>query len=123
MSVTVDKLGKALQKRLKIAHDEAGQISQRVMNYFGFENFIVDNALDQPDRQLFYRLHDAGLLRTSWETILLLSGKHWRIFYWELNESDLDRVLTEVEELGSEPLYNSLPDEYWGKPEATHTHT
>jgi len=123
MSVTIDKLSKALQKRLKIGQDESSQISQRVMNYFGFENFIVDNALDQPDRQLFYRLHDAALLRTSWETILLLSGKHWRIFYWELNESDLERVLTEVEEFGHEPLYNSLPDEYWGRPEETHTHT
>ena len=123
MSVTIDKLSKALQKRLKIGQDESSQISQRVMNYFGFENFIVDNALDQPDRQLFYRLHDAALLRTSWETILLLSGKHWRIFYWELNESDLERVFTEVEELGHEPLYNSLPDEYWGRPEETHTHT
>ena len=89
------------------------------MNYFGFENFIVDNALDQLDRQLFYRLHDAGLLRTSWETILLLSGKHWRIFYWELNEGDLDRVITESEESGQEPIYNSLPDEYWGRPETT----
>lgn len=119
MSVTIDKLGKALERRLKIGHDEADRISQQVMNYFGFENFIVDNALDQLDRQLFYRLHDAGLLRTSWETILLLSGKHWRIFYWELNEGDLDRVITESEESGQEPIYNSLPDEYWGRPETT----
>ena len=117
MSVTLDKLSKALQKRLKVGGDEASHLSEQVLNYFGFENFIVDNALDQPDRQLFYRLHDAGLLRTSWETILLLSGKHWRIFYWELNESDLNSILNGTEESVNEPLYNSLPEEYWGRPE------
>ncbi len=120
MSVTVDKLSRAIHKRLKVGGDEAGHLSERVLNYFGFENFIVDNALDQPDRQLFYRLHDARLLRTSWETILLLSGKHWRIFYWELNESDLDNVLNEAEGSNMEPLYNSLPEEYWGRPEESH---
>ncbi len=120
MSVTIDKLSRAIRKRLKLGPEEAGQLSQRVMNYFGFENFIVDNALDQPDRQLFYRLHDAGLLRTSWETILLLSGKHWRIFYWELNEGDLERIIRETEATMQEPLYNSLPDDYWGRPQESH---
>ena len=120
MSVTVDKLSKAIQKRLRVGGEEAGLLSEKVLNYFGFENFIVDNALDQPDRQLFYRLHDAGLLRTSWETILLLSGKHWRIFYWELNEGDLDHILDETEASNMEPLYNSLPEEYWGRPEISH---
>ena len=120
MSITIDKLARAVQKRLKVGKDEAHALSQRVMNYFGFENVIVDNALDQADRRLFYRLHDAGLLRTSWENMLLLSGKHWRIFYWEINESDLDRVLSEGKNASEEPLYNSLPDEYWGRSEVTH---
>ncbi len=117
MSIRIDKLSKAIQKRLKIGAEESDGLAQRVLNYFGFENFIVDNALDQGDRQLFYRLHDAGLLRTSWETMLLLTGKHWRIFYWEINEGDLDRIINEDDKLVNEPLYDSLPDEYWGKPE------
>lgn len=121
MSVTVNELSKAIQKRLKVGTEEANSLAERVMNYFGFENFIVDNALDQADRQLFYHLHDAGLLRTSWETMLLLSGKHWRIFYWEINEGDLDRIIRGGEVSEQEPLYSSLPDDYWGRTEVGHS--
>ncbi len=85
----------------------------RVMDYFGFESFIIDNAIDPEDRKMFYTLHDAGLLRSSWETVLLLSGRNWRIFYWEINESDLDRVLGQEPPSPESPLYRQLPDEAW----------
>ena len=43
----------------------------------------------------------------------LLDGRNWRIFYWSLNEADLDRILAEVAP-PEEPLYKALPDEAWG---------
>ncbi len=113
MTVTVEKLGRAIEKRIGLPPQEAYAMATRVMNYFGFESFIIDNAIDSEDRKTFYALHDAGLLRSSWETILLLSGRNWRIFYWELNEGDIERIVGAEEVRRDEPLYRELPDEAW----------
>src|SRR5947208_11787801 len=53
--------------------------------------------------ELFYSLHDAGLLQTFWETVPLLDGRNWRIFYWALNERDVDRILADEEASPTEP--------------------
>jgi len=113
MTVTVEKLARAIEKRMGLARPEAQATAVRVMDYFGFESFIIDNAINAEDRKTFYTLHDAGLLRSSWETVLLLSGRNWRIFYWELNEGDLDRIVGEEETHREEPLYRELPEEAW----------
>jgi len=114
MPVTVENLTKGIEKRMALPHDQAYAIAGRVMDYFGFESFIIDNAINAEDRKTFYSLHDAGLLRSSWETVLLLSGRNWRIFYWEINASDIDRIVGESEEAGrDEPVYKGLPEEAW----------
>lgn len=117
MTVTVDKLASAIEKRMGLPRPEAEATAVRVMDYFGFESFIIDNAINAEDRKTFYTLHDAGLLRSSWETVLLLSGRNWRIFYWEINEGDLDRIVGEVENRREEPLYRELPEEAWSHSE------
>src|SRR3972149_1514340 len=96
----------------------ASEKAQMVLNYFGFRTVIIDNAIHPEDRKLFYELQDAGLLRSSWETVLLLNGRNWRIFYWELHETDVDRVFQETEG-GAEPLYKALPNEAWTHPGAS----
>jgi len=111
--ITVEKLARAIEKRLGRPREEAFDDAQRILSYFGFRSVIIDNAIHPEDRKLFYALHDAGLLRSSWETVLLLNGRNWRIFYWELVETDLDRVLRGEAPTEQEPLYKSLPDEAW----------
>src|SRR3989475_12456028 len=88
------------------------------MSYFGFGSVITANAIHPDDRTVFYALHDAGLLQSFWETVPLLDGRNWRIFYWSLNEADLDRILVDEEAPPEEPVYKSLPDEAWGRPAA-----
>ena len=114
MTVTVEQLAKAIERRLARSHDEAYRTAVRVMDYFGFESFIIDNAIDPEDRKMFYTLHDAGILRSSWETVLLLSGRNWRIFYWEINAGDIERIAGETDEARpDEPVYRELPEEAW----------
>src|SRR3989337_3387086 len=93
--INLDKLARAIEKRLVVPRALASEKAQRVLNYFGFRTVIIDNAIHPQDRNLFYELQDAGLLRSSWETVLLLNGRNWRIFYWEIVEADLDRLLGE----------------------------
>src|SRR3989304_4931843 len=116
--INLDKLARAIEKRLLVPRGRASEKAQRVLNYFGFRTVIIDNAIHPEDRKLFYELQDAGLLRSSWETVLLLSGRGLRIFYWEIVEADLDRLLVENRKTGG-PLYERLPDEAWGHSPAT----
>src|SRR5213594_638761 len=114
--ITVQKLALAIQKRFGGTEAEALAESRTVMSYFGFRSVIIDNAIHPDDRKVFYALHDAGLLQSFWETVPLLDGRNWRIFYWSLNETDLDRILVDKQAPPEEPVYQSLPDEAWGRP-------
>src|SRR2546425_8149197 len=116
--ITVQKLALAIQKRFGGTEAEALAESRTVMSYFGFRSVIIDNAIHPDDRKVFYALHDAGLLQSFWETVPLLDGRNWRIFYWSLNEADLDRILVDEEAPPEEPVYKSLPDEACGRPAA-----
>jgi len=113
--ITILKLGKAIEKRLGVPPADAAAQARTVMSYFGFRNVIIDNAIHPDDRKVFYALHNAGLLQSFWETVPLMDGRNWRIFYWSIDEKDLDRFLAEATP-AQEPLYKSLPDEAW-----THT--
>ena len=112
--ITLRKLARAIEKRLGGTPAEALAEARTVMSYFGFRNVIIDNAIHPDDRKVFYALHDAGLLQSFWETVPLLDGRNWRIFYWSLNEADLDRVLAGEAAPPVEPVYQTLPDEAWG---------
>ena len=119
MLVTMEHLTKALSRRLDVEPEQAKGLAYRVLNYFGYSSTIIDNLVDQEDRKLFYQLHDAGLLHSSWETTLLLNGKSWRIFYWQLNIEEIRRTADEVDSGGDEPLYDKLPSEAWSHAAAT----
>ena len=120
MLVTLDRLTRAVGRRLSVEPPEAKSLAYRILNYFGYSDTIIDNLVDQEDRKLFYQLHDAGLLRSSWETTLLLSGKSWRIFYWQLNLEDIRKATEDGPEGDSEePLYDSLPADAWSHATAT----
>lgn len=115
----MEALTRALERRLKVEPQEAKGLAFRILNYFGYSGSIIDNMVDQEDRKLFYQLHDAGILRTSWETTLLLNGKSWRIFYWRLNLEEIRRTAEDREPEGGVPVYDSLPSEVWSHATAT----
>ena len=115
--ITIEKLAAAIRDRLGHPPAQARTEAQRVLDHFGFRTRIIDNAILPTDRKLFYELHDAGLLRSFWETVLLMNGRSWRIFYWELDEAGLGHVLGS-RKAEDEPLYRSLPPEAWRRSRA-----
>lgn len=115
MVLTVDELGRALENRLRLAPEEASEASLSVLNYFGYSTVIIDNAIDQEDRKLFYGLHDAGLLNTFWETFILPNGRAWRTFYWELDLNEVERSLRPADRRKEEMVYETLPDDVWAR--------
>jgi len=116
--ITVRKLAAGIEKRLARAPDEALEEARIVMNYFGFEDTIIDNAVEPQDRKLLYALQEAGILHSYWETVPLLDGRHWRIFYWQLDEKVLERLARGEEAPTEDHLYQTLPDEAWSHPPA-----
>ncbi|MBM4248983.1 MAG: hypothetical protein FJ149_06045 [Euryarchaeota archaeon] len=72
-----------------ISEPDTDKLADYLMNFFGFEDYIIDNVLDAEDRDVFYTLEEEGLLRTEREEIYLLKGKMWRIHYWILRKRDI----------------------------------
>ena len=109
-----EMLMRAISKKVGVDDEMAGKISLRVLNYFGFEDCIIDNALDQDDRRLFYFLQDVALLKTDWEEAILPSGRTWRIFYWSLNNENIASIATDIEVIKAQQgIYETLPADIW----------
>ena len=111
-----EMLMRAISKKVGVDDEMAGQITLRVLNYFGFEDTIIDNALDQDDRRLFYFLQDVALLKTDWEEAVLPNGRTWRIFYWSLNNGNIASIATDIEVIKAQQgIYETLPADMWSR--------
>ncbi len=96
----------------------AQMMAEHVMNFFGFSDRIIDNILEQEDRDVFYMLEDAGLLTTEREETTLYDGREWRIHYWlfkkdkiqELIEAESSKEEGQDEE---EDVYDEVPEGVW----------
>ncbi|EQD71789.1 hypothetical protein B1B_04261, partial [mine drainage metagenome] len=66
--VDFDSLTKAIRR--SVGHDgmqseDARTIANHVLNFFGFNERIIDNVLEPDDRDTFYMLEDNGILETE----------------------------------------------------------
>ena len=80
-----DSLAKAIRR--SVGHDgmrpeDARAIAAHVLNFFGFNERIIDNVLEPDDRDTFYMLEDTGILETERDETTLYDGREWRIHYW-----------------------------------------
>ncbi len=120
--VTLQDMRLALRAALGgkgISEPDTDKLADYLMNFFGFEDYIIDNVLDAEDRDVFYTLEEEGILRTEREEIYLLKGKMWRIHYWILRKRDilsLARAKVESPRKAEENyanLYSQVGEEVW----------
>ncbi len=83
--VDVDSLAKAIRR--SVGHEgmrpeDARTIAAHVLNFFGFNERIIDNVLEPDDRDTFYMFEDTGILQTERDETTLYDGREWRIHYW-----------------------------------------
>ncbi len=83
--VDFDSLAKAIRR--SVGHEgmrpeDARSIAAHVLNFFGFNERIIDNVLGPDDRDTFYMLEDTGILETERDETTLYDGREWRIHYW-----------------------------------------
>ncbi len=119
--LTVAQLSTAIMKsidRQDIQPEAANQLATHVMNFFGYNDTIIDNILEPEDRDAFYMLEDLGLLMTEREETTLYDGREWRIHYWLFRKNKIDDLTgdhdtfdTEEDELSS--IYDDIPEDIW----------
>jgi hypothetical protein len=123
--ITVDDLATAIEAGIhgeerKLMYDEAFDLAQHVLNFFGYSNRIIDNVLEPEDRDTFYMLEDAGILTTEREEITLYDGREWRIHYWLFKNEKIQDLINNIKPVQEEvveetDLYKELPREAWIK--------
>ncbi len=119
--LTVSQLANAIMKsidRQDIQPAAANQLATHVMNFFGYNDAIIDNILEPEDRDAFYMLEDLGLLMTEREETTLYDGREWRIHYWLFRKEKIDELVGDprahdVEEDEMSSVYDEIPDDIW----------
>jgi len=124
--ITVDDLKVAIKNSIQeedeMPEEDALALARHVMNFFGFNDRIIDNFLEPEDRDAFYMLEDRGILTTEREETTLYDGREWRIHYWLFRKDVITRLLgknkeAEVGEAESEvsSVYDEIPDDVWSR--------
>ncbi len=96
----------------------AQMMAEHVLNFFGFNDRIIDNILEQEDRDVFYMLEDAGLLTTEREETTLYDGREWRIHYWLFEKEKIIKKIRSAAQKSEEKseeqnIYDEVPDGVW----------
>jgi Family of unknown function (DUF6015) len=99
--VDFDSLAKAIRR--SVGHDgmrseDARSIAAHVLNFFGFNERIIDNVLEPDDRDTFYMLEDTGILETERDETTLYDGREWRIHYWMFRKDRIFELAREESE-------------------------
>ncbi len=123
-SLKVDDLTTAIKNSIDergMETSAAQMMAEHVLNFFGFNDRIIDNILEQEDRDVFYMLEDVGLLTTEREETTLYDGREWRIHYWLFEKDKIKELLeTQSSEKDSkeetDSIYDEIPDGVWSSP-------
>lgn len=120
-TLTLDELTTAIRNGIDkegMPDEQAKEMAQHILNFFGYSERIIDNILEPEDRDAFYMLEDTGILTTEREETTLYDGREWRIHYWlfrkeRIHELIDDKVSDEGDAAGSLSVYDELSDEAW----------
>ena len=119
--LTVDQLAKAIMRsidRQDLKPEAAKQMATHVMNFFGYNDTIIDNILEPEDRDAFYMLEDLGLLMTEREETTLYDGREWRIHYWLFRKDRIGELVRDGENCDPSTdemcsVYDEIPEDLW----------
>jgi hypothetical protein len=122
VTLTVDDLTRAIRNSIDkqgMPEDEARQMAQHVMNFFGYSERIIDNILEPEDRDAFYMLEDSGLLTTEREETTLYDGREWRIHYWLFKKEKILKLAgtgespEKLQDEDARSVYEEVPESVW----------
>ncbi len=86
------------------------ELSDFVLSFFGYEDYVLDNVLTSAERDIFYNLEECGLLNAHREEVNIAKGKAWRVNQWTYNKNNIDKAASN--DAPAEPEKNPY-DEYF----------
>ena len=102
MSVlTREVLIRALEKtygKKGMGQGDIEELCDFVLSFFGYDDYVLDNTLSAPERDVFYNLEEYGFLETHREEINIVKGRSWRINQWTYKKDKIMRIADRVEE-------------------------
>lgn len=118
--ITIDEFAKAIQNSIDIDYNDAFGIAEHLLNFFGFEEEIIENYFDNDERQVLYQLEEYGLVKFEAHEYYVLgndNSKPWTthkivLDYRKIHEMAKPQAFKEKEE-DPEKLYEKLPEEVW----------
>ena len=122
--LTLEDLTLALKNTLGkkgMSDENIESLANYLLNFFGFNDYVIDNALNSKDRDVFYMLEEEGLLSTTRDEITIQKGKIWRIHYWVLKKDKILKLAREGpppdREDETDSVYSNLSDDAWRRTE------
>ena len=113
MSVlTREVLIRALEKtygKKGMGQGDIEELCDFVLSFFGYDDYVLDNVLSAPERDVFYNLEEYGFLETHREEINIVKGRSWRINQWTYKKDKIMRIAEKVEEdAPEEDVYDEI---------------
>ena len=120
-TLTLDDLTLAIRNGIDkegMPDEQAKEMAQHILNFFGYSERIIDNILEPEDRDAFYMLEDTGILTTEREETTLYDGREWRIHYWLFRKERIHELIDERSAMvgdasGALSVYDELGEEAW----------
>ncbi|AAT42808.1 DUF6015 family protein [Picrophilus oshimae] len=80
-----------------------------ILAFFGYDDYVLDNVLSPPERDVFYNLEEYGIVSTVREEVNIVKGKTWRINQWYLNKQKIMKLAEDKSETDKESnIYDSF---------------
>ena len=108
-----DALTGALERAFAMAHDDALEIADVVLERFTDREEVDDETLDAEVRSVFYTLEAKRLLSFRRTEYTREDGDHRRAFYWRLREEALQAPVLEAGGYEDVDVYATLPASAW----------
>jgi hypothetical protein len=120
-TLTLEELTTAIRNGIDkdgMPDEQAKEMAQHILNFFGYSERIIDNILEPEDRDAFYMLEDTGILTTEREETTLYDGREWRIHYWLFRKERIHELIDDKAALadgaaGSVSVYDELGEDAW----------
>ena len=98
--------------------EQAKEMAQHILNFFGYSERMIDNVLEPEDRDAFYMLEATGILTTEREETTLYDGREWRIHYWLFRKERILELVCGYDMKGEDAdsdvsIYEELEDGVW----------
>ncbi|CAC11480.1 conserved hypothetical protein [Thermoplasma acidophilum] len=110
--VTREKLLQALDNiygKKGMSRPDVEDLSDFVLSFFGYDDYVLDNVLSPAERDVFYNLEEYGILETYREEISILHGKVWRVNQWRYRKDKIEELASATTERKNETnIYDEI---------------